>query len=162
MRPLNRAPLREDRQTGRPIATQAFTSFGMSAPLRTHFVTYPCSVARCHGHVNGWRTTLDPMNSDHIVFIKYILDGAGGRRWYKGERSPEGYLNFDFPGGQACFKNSHSTRKNEVPELYVVRSGDFRTPHRLRNPHAMSFDNWFEAFDKNQRALVSAHEAMRE
>lgn len=159
---LTRAPLRADRSTGRPLETQAYTSFGFSAPLRTHFVTYPCSVARCHGWINGWTTTLDPMREDHLPYIKYILAGAGGRRWFKGERSPEGYLNFDFVAGQSCFKNSHSTRNYDVPELYVIRSGDFRTPPHLRNPHAMSFDNWIEAFTKNQSALVSAHEARKE
>lgn len=159
MRALSRAPMRTDRE-GRTLETQAYTSFGMSAPLRTHFITYPCSIARCHGYVNGWTTVLDPMREEHLPFIRHIL--AGERRWFKGPVTEEGYLQFQFPAGQSCFKNSHSTRNYEVPELYIVRSGDFRTLPHLRNPHAMSFDNWIEAFNKNQNALVAAHEARRE
>jgi hypothetical protein len=162
MRALNRAPLRIDRTTNRPIETQAFTTFGYRAPLQTHFITYPCSIARCKGWTQGWTTTLDPMREEHLPFIRHILRGAGGRRWFKGPMTPEGYLTFNFPGGQSCFENSHSTRNYDVPEIYVVRGGDFRMPPHLRNPHAMSFDNWVEAFDRNQRALVSAHDAMRE
>ena len=162
MRTLNRAPLRPDPTTGRPLPPTAFTSFGMAAPTRSHLIEYPCSAAQCRGYVHGWTTILDPMRSEHLPFIKHIVDGVSGRRWSRGEVTAEGYLTFVFPPGQPCFRNSHHTRNHDVPELYVVRGGDFRTPHRQRELHRMGFDNWLEAFDRNQTALVKGHEAMRE
>lgn len=162
MMTLSRAPLRPDPQTGQPLPPTAFTSFGMAAPVRTHFIELPCKVAQCKGYVHGWESVLDPFRSEHLPFIKYIVDGAGGRRWSRGEVTPEGYLTFVFPPGQSCFRNSHHTRNHEVAELYVVRAGDFRTSHGQRNLRPMSFDNWVEAFDKNQNALVKGIEKMRE
>lgn len=161
-RPLTRAPLRSDPHTGRPLESEAYTSFGMRAPLRTHFIELPCKIAQCHGYVHGWTSVLDPMREDHLIGIKHIVSGRSGRRWSRGETTPEGYLTFVFPPGQSCWKNSHHTRDDSKRELYVVRRGDYRMPYARREPAAMSFDNWIEAFDKNQTALVKAHEARME
>lgn len=158
---LSRAPLRPG-PDGRPLPPAAFTSFGMAAPVRTHFIEYPCSVAQCKGYVHGWTTILDPVREEHLPFIAHIVSGRAGRRYTRGENTPEGYLQFHFPPGQPCFMNSHHTRNHDVAELYVVRGGDFRTPHKQRELHRMSFDNWREALDRNQTALVKGHEAMRE
>ncbi len=162
MRTLTRAPLRAEQHTGRPLPPEAFTSFGMRAPLRTHFIELPCSVAQCKGWVHGWTTTLDPMRPEHLPLIAHIVDGRSGRRWTRGEASPEGYLTFHFTSGQPCFRNSHHKRDEEKRELYVVRRGDYRTPYAQREPKAMSFDNWVEAFDRNQTALVTAQQARME
>lgn len=162
MRPLTRAPLRVDRSTGRPLESAAYTTFAMHAPVRTHFIELPCKVAQCHRYQHGWVTTLDPMREEHLVFIQHIVSGRSGRRWSHGERTPEGYMTFVFPPGQSCFRNSHHQRDESKRELYVIRSGDYRTPYARRDPKAVSFDNWVEAFDKNQTALVKAHEARME
>lgn len=161
-RSLQRAPLRPDPHTGRPLESAAYTSFGMRAPLRTHFIELPCSVAQCRGYVHGWTTILDPKRAEHLPFIQHIVSGRCERRWSHGETTPEGYMTFVFPPGQPCFKNSHHQRDEDKREFYVMRRGDFRMPHAQRDPHAMSFDNWIEAFDKNQNALVKAHEARME
>ncbi len=157
-RPLFRAPLRTDR-SGKSLEPAAFTSFGMRAPLHTHFIELPCSVAQCYRYVHGWTTTLDPGREEHLPLIQHIVSGRSGRRYTRGENTPEGYMTFHFAPGQPCFRNSHHERDWERPELYVVRRGDFRTPHSQREPRQMSFDNWIEAFDSNQNALVKAHEA---
>lgn len=160
-RPLTRAPVRTGRD-GRSLAPMDFTSFGMRAPVRTHFIELPCSVAQCKGYVHGWTSTLDPGREEHLPFIQHILSGRVGRRYSRGENTPEGYLTFNFPPGQSCFLNSHHQRDESKEELYVVRRGDFRTPHAQREPKAMTFDNWVELFDRNQNALVKAHEARLE
>jgi hypothetical protein len=162
MRPLFRAPLRVDRETGRPAPEGAFVSFGMRAPLRTHFIELPCAVAQCYRYVHGWTTILDPGREEHLIFIQHIVSGRSERRYTRGENTPEGYMQFHFTPGQPCFQNSHFERDWERPELYVVRQGDYRTPHNQRDPKAMSPDNWLEAFAKNQNALVKAHEARME
>lgn len=162
MRTLNRAPVATDPSTGRPIRPEAFTTFGMRAPVATHFIELPCKVAQCRRYLHGWTTTLDPKREEHLVFIQHIVGGRSGRRWSHGENTPEGYLTFVFPPGQPCFKNSHHRRDEDVPELYVVRGGDFRTPIRAREFKQMAFDNWVEAFDRNQSALVKAHESRME
>lgn len=159
--PLTRAPLRSDRN-GNVLPSQAYTSFGMAAPLRTHFIELPCKVAQCERYVHGWTTTLDPGREEHWPFIQHILSGRSGRRYSRGENTPEGYMTFVFPPGQPCFRNSHHERNREVRELYVVRNGDFRTPNRQRQLRVMGFDNWLEAFDRNQTALVKGYESMRE
>lgn len=162
MRTLTRAPLRVDRETGRPAPDGAFVSFGCRAPIATHFIELPCKVAQCHGYVHGWTSTLDPMRAEHLPLIAHIVSGRSERRWSRGESTPEGYVTFVFPPGQSCFLNSHHRRNLDVPELYVVRRGDYRTPYAQRDPKAMSADNWLEAFAKNQDALVKAHEARME
>lgn len=162
MRTLTRAPLRADPNTGRPLEPEAFTTFGMRAPIKTHFIELPCKIAQCKRFVHGWTTTLDPKRAEHLPLIQHIVSGRSGRRWSYGENTPEGYLTFVFPPGQACFRNSHHQRDDSVPELYVVRSGDFRTPIHRREPKRVSPDNWLEAFDRNQTALIKAQEARME
>lgn len=162
MRPLTRAPLPVDRSTGKPMAPEAFTSFAMHAPVSTHFIELPCKVAQCKRYMHGWTTVLDPKRQEHLLFIQHIVGGHSGRRWSYGENTPEGYLTFVFPPGQSCFRNSHHQRDESKDELYVVRKGDYRTPYSRRDPKAVSFDNWIEAFDNNQTALVKAHESRME
>lgn len=162
MRTLNRAPLPIDRQTGRPLAAEAFTTFTMHAPLATHFIELPCKVAQCKRYVHGWTTVLDPKREEHLLFIQHIVSGRSGRRWSHGETTPEGYLSFVFPPGQSCFRNSHHQRDESKDELYVVRKGDFRTPYGKRDPKVMSPDLWLETFAKNQNVLLKAHESRME
>lgn len=162
MRPLNRAPLPVDRETGRPLADGAFTTFTMHAPLATHFIELPCKVAQCKRYVHGWTTVLDPKREEHLPLIQHIVSGRSGRRWSYGENTPEGYLSFVFPPGQSCFRNSHHQRDESKDELYVVRRGDFRTPYGQRDPKAMSPDLWLETFANNQNALIKAQEARME
>jgi hypothetical protein len=162
MRTLFRAPLRSDPQTGRPLESAAYTTFAMHAPVRTHFIELPCKVAQCRRYVHGWVTTLDPGREEHLPLIQHIVSGRSGRRWSRGENTPEGYMTFVFPPGQACFRNSHHQRDESKQELYVVRRGDFRMPYAQRESRVMGFDNWIETFDKNQKALVKAHEARME
>lgn len=162
MRALNRAPLRTDAQTGRPLESAAYTTFAMHAPVRTHFIELPCKVIQCKRYVHGWTTILDPGREEHLLFIQHIISGRSGRRYSRGEATPEGYMQFHFTPGQSCFANSHFERDEDKRELYVVRSGDYRTPHAQREPQAMSFDNWVESFDRNQSALVAAHESRME
>lgn len=162
MRPLTRAPLPVDRDTGKPLAPEAFTSFAMHAPVSTHFIELPCKVAQCKRYVHGWTTVLDPGREEHLLFIQHIVSGRSGRRYTRGEATPEGYLQFHFTPGQPCFRNSHYQRDESKDELYVVRRGDFRTPYSKRDPKAMSPDLWLETFASNQAALLKAHESRME
>lgn len=162
MRTLTRAPLRADPGTGRPLEPEAFTTFGMRAPLATHFIELPCKIAQCKGYVHGWTSTLDPKRAEHLPLIAHIVSGRSERRWSHGPVTPEGYMTFVFPPGQPCMRNSHHRRDESKQEFYVVRAGDYRTPIGQRDPKAMSFDNWVETFDRNQNVLRQAHEARME
>lgn len=142
MRPLNRITPR--------LPEAMATTYQISAPTTTHRIQRTCVQVQCEAHVKGWTTHCDPnIHSEQIHYIRTM----SGRR-FREHVTPEGLIAFEFYPGQECFKRPHTVRNEDVPEIYVVRQGDFRTPVQYANPVRMSGDNWLESFAANQERLA--------
>lgn len=131
-----------------PLApVQAYRTFGVTAPLATHFRPATCEEVDCPGFLNGWitRATTDEQ-------ADYIRRHSG--RSFE-EREPNVFL---FKAGQTCFGASFHRIRIEREELYIVRDGDWRgNPTGNIRKHTRS-DYWVEEFSEHQGILKTMQE----
>lgn len=136
------------------MPVQAYKTYGMSMPLRTHWRPASCEEADCEAYRNGWQTIV-PAASDHAELIR----SADFRRRYRYTEQPgEGPLAvFTFPPGQQCFKSSEHRVPVGRPAIWTVRGGDWRGATTEPRVHKRAED-WVEDFAGHQDRLATAIE----
>ena len=154
------------------LPVQMVKTYGIDAPLATHWRKATCAEVACKAHTDGWITmialagiTIGPLldtPTRHLAILKRIKDQDEARAYYirhlSGREFTEhvdetGITVFDFPPGQDCFV-PHKIRIDR-PELFVVRGGDFRgNPTREVRLHDTS-DDWVEDFSLHQDAIAT-------
>jgi hypothetical protein len=114
-----RRPLTRIEPAGPP---QAYKTYGVDAPLSTHWRKISCEQAGCRAQQQGFSTTVDESTELGQQQAHYIRNRSG--RPCKESTAPGGLTVFNFPPGTQCF-TPHQTRRARPP-LFVVQGGDWR------------------------------------
>lgn len=132
------------------LPVEHMKTYGIFAPLETHFRDGTCEEAGCLAWRAGWQTIVDETAELGQRQARYIRKQA--RRSFTESRSPVGTV-FDFHPGQRCFRAPHRIRI-ERPEIFVVRGGDWRgNPRGDRRVH-VSADDWVDDFANHQDGIA--------
>lgn len=125
---------------------QAYRTFSVTAPLRTHFRPATCEEIDCPAFLKGWVTRANPEQAEYIR-------RRSGRKYE--EREPGVFV---FNSGQMCFSAAQHRVRIERPEIYVVRDGDWRgNPTGRTRTHQRSVF-WVEEFAEHQDLLKTMQE----
>ncbi len=130
---------------------QAYKTFGMSMPARTHRRRATCEEVMCLPYLNGWRTIL-PLGSEHVDVVRSLRG-----RYSFTEGLDDGLVTFTFPPGQACFKASEHTIQLDRPAHFYVAHGDFRGYVQSPRVHQRSQD-WVDEFANHTDKIKTAVE----
>lgn len=128
---------------------QAYKTYGMAMPLRTHWRKATCEEVDCQPYRHGWACTVtadtraeaDIRNSGRYFLLPEMLEG--------------GFIKFVFPSGQPCFRATSHRIQLERPALYVVRGGDGRGSTGVIRKH-VSGDDWVDDFRNHQDKIADA------
>jgi len=130
------------------MAPGAYRTFAFAAPLETHFRRATCAEVACPAYLHGWRLRVQGLEPADVHTAKNC-----GRKFVEQRVSPtETWLVFE--AGQPCFQASrHRIRIQEVPELFVVRGGDWRA--RIGDPYRhANADDWVDDFANHQDKIA--------
>jgi hypothetical protein len=136
---------------------QAYKTYGMSFPRKTHWRPATCEEALCLAFLNGWKSTFDLSTDLGQKQYKYCKDDR--ERSFQVERGPGTLVSFTYGPGNRCFRSGeHVVPLERLPVLYVAE-GDWRgnprgTPRRI---HTRPMD-WVEDMAENQDRLSTALE----
>lgn len=129
--------------------THAYRTFGIAAPLGTHWRKATCAEAECANYLNGWRTIL-PASSD----LHAVVRGSG--RHYTQETIGD-LIEYTFPAGQECFHAAEHRVRGFAAEVFYTRGGDWRgvtaPVETIADP-----DEWVGRFQENQQSIIHAQE----
>lgn len=130
------------------LPAAAMKTYQVSAPLSTHWHPVTCEEAACEFWREGWTSYIDESADLGQRQAHYIRKESGRR--YREERNEAGITEFTFEPGQRCFASGRHRGRNERPERYIVRGGDWRgNPTGERRVHANA-DDWTEDFATHQ------------
>lgn len=99
-------------------------TYGLRAPVQTHFRPATCAEIGCSAYLNGWKTIL-PVGSDLIGVLK-----NSGRKYVQVPSEEGGLAEFHFEPGQPCFKADTHVISLEREPIYLVRRGGQTQQHR--------------------------------
>jgi hypothetical protein len=125
------------------IPVTAMRTFGIVAPVSTHFRPATCEDIGCLAYHHGW--TLDTAG----LPAELVHDAKTSGRSYTTTRAEDtGAEVLVFAAGQPCFKAAAHRVRVDRPEIFVSRNGDWRgnpdgpsaTPTQYSGP-----DSWADA-----------------
>lgn len=135
------------------VGPQHYKTYQIAAPVRSHWSPVSCAEFQCDEHRHGFRTTVDE-RTELGQAQAYFIRRESGRRFTE-EKNPAGLTVFTFEAGQTCFRQTEHLRRNARPELFVVRSGDWRRLDIMGAPrvHAGA-DDWVDDFANHQGKIA--------
>jgi hypothetical protein len=124
-------------------------TYGVRAPLETHWVRVSCAEFECKVSAQGWITEVDENTDLGKRQANYIRNHAG--RHFQWSRE-NGLTQFVFPPGEQCFTEHrvHAERQ----DIFLVRGGDWRGQVGEVKIHKNPED-WVEDFATHQDAIRS-------
>lgn len=129
----------------------AMKTYQILAPRPTHWRPTSCANVDCPNHLHGWITKVDE-STDLGKQQAWYIRNQSGRKFTEDRNTEPGITLFTFEAGQTCFRR-HQERL-DVPELFIVRGGDWRgNPTGDLRRHE-SADDWVEDFGENQLRLA--------
>jgi hypothetical protein len=116
-------------------------TFGIAAPLSTHWVPATCEQVGCEQYLNGWAVRVEGLPE------QMLYDATHSGRSYRIEKVAPGHTLLVFAAGQPCFRASqHRRRVTDRQEIYTVSSqGGRRGPLKPTSARL-----WVEEFSENQ------------
>ncbi len=145
-RPLNRLPVK--------AGPEAFKTYQIVAPLKTHWRPATCDEVDCQKRAKGFQAQID-VSTDLGRRQAHYIENLAGLRY---RRQVMGMMViYTFPAGQRCF-DPHKVPLEREP-LYIVRGGDHRgnprgTPKRAHRTGSL----WVEDFAEHQDRIATAIE----
>ena len=133
------------------MTPDAYQTYRVLAPTRTHWRPATCEEVNCDSFINGWRTIVDEnteLGQKQAYFIRHDKERSA-----TAIRTPEGLTEFTFSPGQPCFlRRQHKTRVGRL-DLFVVDGGDFRgnprgTPRVVHTKPEFWVEDMQETFDE--------------
>jgi hypothetical protein len=139
MRRLNRS---------RPVGpAQAYQTFQILVP-DANWRPASCEEVGCGFFLNGWRLRVEVLPPQMLYTAK-----TAGRRFVE-HRVADGETWLVFEAGQSCFKTTEHRVRLDMPELYVVRDGDWRgNPTGSVRRHKRAAD-WVDQFGEHQQNVA--------
>ena len=134
------------------VGAEHMRSFRIEAPTHTHWRKASCAEAQCPHYLHGWWSEFDESTELGQFQASYVRTQSG--RGFRESRTEAGMTRFEFHPGQTCFRSDdHHIRDEDIPELYVVRDGDWRGNPRHTAPMRLSPDGWVNEFGENQERV---------
>ncbi len=131
---------------------QAYRTFQIATPRVPEFERpATCEQVGCEAFLNGWVTRV-PAASD----LEHTIRLERGRHPWVSEQRDEASVAFTYAPGTPCFRAGQHriTVQPEVPQLFVVRGGDWRgNPTGERRVHQRPED-WVEDFAEHTQQLA--------
>lgn len=138
------------------MPAEAYKTYEVSAPLRTHWRPASCAEFECSASLRGWETLVDVSTDLGVQQAAYIRSGRSGRAYVE-ERRGDTLVAFLFKPGQPCFKTSEHRVAVGRPPLYVVRGGDWRGNPRGETPRVHTRpEDFVDDFATHQGRLADA------
>jgi len=133
------------------LPMQAYKTYALATPLRTHFRRATCEEVGCRHWKEGWRMQIDPNNDLGARQLNYIRLHSG--RAYVQVPGPQGAsVTLLFKPGQRCFAEHRIPLEREP--LVAVRGGDWRgNPDGMIRRHTRAAD-WVEDFAEHQIKII--------
>jgi hypothetical protein len=139
------------------LPPSARKTYSISTPIETHWIPATCAQVDCAQYVSGWKSRIDERTEQGQAQARYIRFHSG--RSFTEERDDVGMTVFSFAPGQMPFDDAQSThsthriRRDDLPELYVVRGGDHRGNPR-GDVTRLNGRAWSDDFGEHQEALA--------
>lgn len=134
------------------LPTHAMKTYGIVAPLTTHFREASCAEVGCDAHLNGWKTVIDSSTELGARQLNYIRLHSG-RKYNDVTGLGTTMVTLLFAAGQKCFRQ-HRMPLDREP-LYVVRGGDWRGNPRGESLRHKNAENWLDDFANHQDRLAT-------
>jgi hypothetical protein len=110
------------------IPVQGMQTHHILAPVQTHWRQASCEEVGCLAFHHGWVLPLEGLDEGDIWQARY-----SGRRYHQ-QTNEDGKVFLHFEAGQPCFRASTHQKRLDRPELFIVRSGDWRGTDRTQDP----------------------------
>lgn len=133
------------------MPAHAYKTYGLAAPVATHFRIATCQETECEAYHKGWTTVIDVATELGRQQANYIRLHSG-RSFTVSEVGT--LVSFAFPPGQKCFAE-HKRQLERDPICYTF-SGDWRG--RLGDVTTRTIENWVDDFANHQDKLHTAIE----
>lgn len=131
---------------------QAYQSYQVATPVRTHFRQATCAEVECAHWRDGWRMELDPNTELGRRQLAYIRMKSG-RAYTDITTLDSPTVTLLFPPGQRCFGQHRLPILGREP-LVRVRGGDWRgNPTGMVRRHVRAAD-WVEDFAEHQLKII--------
>jgi hypothetical protein len=126
--------------------SSAYVTYAISMRPDTGF-RFTCQEVGCEYWREGWDSPVDERTEQGRMWAHVIRHES--RRTFKELRREDGVTVFRFDPYQRCFRD-HDT----LPDLFVVRDGDWRgNPTKRGRVHANGLE-WAEDFQEHEGALA--------
>jgi hypothetical protein len=126
---------------------QAYKTYQIVAP-RSHWRQATCAEVDCVDYLNGWEMMVHRSDAAVLHAIR-----TSGRPFVESPIDPLGFILFEFDAGSAC-RTPSQHRIQVVPEIYVVRAGDWRgNPTGMRRRHRNP-QEFVEDFGEHQERII--------
>lgn len=136
---------------------QAYKTYGMSMPLKTHWRAATCEEIDCDAYRCGWVSTFD-LSTD-LGQRQYAFCKADRSRAYSMQRPAENLVKFVYAPGNRCFQAGDHRVPLERPVRLYVAEGDWRgNPRRIPVRVHQRAEDWTEDFAIHQDRLAAAVE----
>lgn len=130
---------------------QGYQTFHIHTPRGPQFERpATCEEAGCVNWANGWATALDPTAQvDLVEALRH-----SGRPYREISESPTRTV-FYFAAGTPCFRSSQHTVmvRPDIPELFIVRDGDWRGNPTGRTRTHTRPEHWVEEFQETTESV---------
>lgn len=134
---------------------QAYKTYGMSMPLKTHWRAAYCEEVACAGYTQGWVTTVDL--STELGKRQFAYCRADRSRSFSMQRPALNLVKFVYAPGNRCFKADTHRLPLERPALFYVAGGDYRgNPRGIPTQVHQRPQDWAEDFATHQDRLAAA------
>lgn len=134
---------------------EAYNSYTVAAPPRTHWRKASCEEYECQGFLYGFVTTVD-LSTD-LGQRQYHFITHDKKRAYTEQRVTMNLVKFIFKPGTICMNyDEHVVPIGRPPKLLVM-GGDWRgNPRGFYRRHDR-IEHWVEDFGLNQDKLADIH-----
>jgi len=130
----------------------AYKTYGIAAPLATHWRPATCEEVGCEQYRGGWQVRIEGLDPQDIHLATH-----SGRKWSRVQVA-EGETYLVFEPGQPCFRSAAHRVRLDRQERFLVTGGDWRgNPRQERREHA-SAANWQEDFAEHQDRIKTVIE----
>jgi hypothetical protein len=137
------------------MPVQAYKTYGMSMPFKTHWRSATCDEVDCEAWRKGWVSTFDL--GTELGRRQHDYCKADRGRSFSMQRATLTLVKFVYPPGNRCFRSDTHRLPLGRPARLFVAGGDWRGFTSAPRAHVRAQD-WVEDFAGHQDRLSAAIE----
>jgi hypothetical protein len=136
---------------------EAYKTYGIARPVRTHWRPATCEEAGCAAFSNGWVSTFDL--ATELGRKQYDYCSHDKTRSFTEQRDGTTLVRLTYGPGNKCFQHGDHKVPLERPARFYVAEGDFRgNPRGIPVRVHRRAEDWCEDFAEHQDAINTAIE----